>query len=92
MHGSQKTISKGSIQCLKCRSVGGFVCHHMGVRVQFVYVGLSHDEHAIYIPNITTAKWNSGSKPFKATCAQCDTSIPLWMLEMNRYVKNSHTS
>lgn len=93
MTGETKEIPKGSIQCLKCKSINGFVLHYPnGCKAIFAYSGLSKDEQAIYIITHTTQLWKKGMTPKSVTCGNCAKGIPFWMLGMNRYVRSAHTT
>jgi len=86
-------IPAGAIQCLKCKSIDGVVCHYRNQNtVAFSFSGLDSEKRVIYTVVRTSGSWEKGKRPDKTTCAKCAAGIPYWMLDFNPYVKSSHTS
>lgn len=67
MSGEDREIPKGSIQCLKCKSINGFVLHYPDdCKAVFTYSGLSSDQQAIYVITHTTKMWKKESDAYSS--------------------------
>lgn len=87
-----KEILYGSIYCNQCKHSEGFiVTFDNDVRVGYVYSGLDIKRHPIYSVSAVTGGWNKRINPKHIKCANCNStnSIPLWILEYNKYVRKS---
>lgn len=87
-----KEILYGSIYCNKCSSSAGFVVtYDNDTKVGFSYTGMDIKKHPIYSASAVTGPWNKRINPKTIQCVNCAStnSIPIWILEYNKYVKKS---
>lgn len=84
---------KGFVHCFKCAdSVGFVVLYQAGSKIGYHYAGVDKKGQAIYSVLASKGVWRRGDVPLGATCANCTAKIPVWMLEENRYVRQSYSA
>lgn len=83
-----EAIPNGSVYCFSCKEYSGFSMYQGSTKVSWRFAGLDRYEEVVYQVFHTTSQWTRGTAVSKLICSSCNAELPLWMQDVNKYVKS----
>lgn len=80
-------IPVGAVYCFKCKNYTSFTVNYTNSKTFWAFAGFDSHEEILYAVLQSKGDFTRGESPTSVCCGSCNASIPLWMLNVNKYTK-----